>query len=298
MTHICPRCNYETNLIANLKKHLQRKKPCEPKISSISCKEVLDKLLKPDEEGKHYTCTECGKKFATPQGKYQHKKHCKGISDCEEDEISQLREQIENSNEKIRQLEKMIQSGSQTNNNNTYNIGTQNNINIQINALGNEDISYMTNRPNFQAWFTQCIREKMDGILEYMSKKHLHDKHPENTNLRKMVKKDQFIETYNGKEWKSRFINDVLDEVFNHIKRDFDTFVEQAFRTEGKVINKRWVDNFMKEVGEALDFDIYVHDKYEYDQSLNDSTKEKIKKKIYKLACEYIYKHSKKTFTT
>jgi hypothetical protein len=49
----------------------------------------------------------------------------------------------------------------------------------------------------------------------------------------------------------------------------------------------------MIDIGEAIDLDVYIEDKYEYTPVLSDDAKQKIRDNIYKLASEHIYKYSK-----
>ena len=42
--YICPRCGYGTKIKTHMRKHLKRKKPCNPVLKNISILECLDAL--------------------------------------------------------------------------------------------------------------------------------------------------------------------------------------------------------------------------------------------------------------
>ena len=67
----CERCHYIAKQKGDYKKHLNRKYPCKAIHSTITIKELLDKL-NTQKEG--YICNKCNKVFKTRQSKYQHQK--------------------------------------------------------------------------------------------------------------------------------------------------------------------------------------------------------------------------------
>jgi hypothetical protein len=184
-----------------------------------------------------------------------------------------------------------------TTNNNNINNGTVNNNavnnNVIINAFGKEDISYLTEHKGFKKFMVNCLRSKAEGMVEFIAKKHFHPDHPENHNLRKLNKKDEFIEVKTGKEWKTRYSEDVMFDLFSSIEKEFASFVENVFLEDGS-LNKQWLNTFMKMVGVPLDWDLNT-DSYEYkcDTPLSDEEKERLRQRIYRLAIENIYKKSK-----
>jgi DNA-directed RNA polymerase subunit RPC12/RpoP len=117
-SYICGRCGFETSRKLNLKRHLFRKRICEPMNSGVSIKSIAEsygielpsteklsvtpnvnpndgftvtrqpntKTITSPISPKHianvnpqYKCIHCSKTFTTRQGKYKHKKHCKHI---------------------------------------------------------------------------------------------------------------------------------------------------------------------------------------------------------------------------
>ena len=277
----CKKCNQDFNRKDTLITHLKRKTSCNPE-SDINTTTLIQELTK--KECAHI-CVYCKKGFTQSSNLSRHKKTCPKAP--ENKDIFELKQRIKKLELESKQSKRISVSNYNNNNNNNNN----NNTNIQINAFGNENIDYLVQNPNFQNWFIKCFKTKINGLCEYMCKKHLNDKHPENTNIRKLIKNDPFIDIYDGKEWKAKYKSDVLDNVFLCIYRDYARFIEEALDQDG-LIKKQWLDNFMIEAGEALNYDFYCS-KYDYDHVLSETEKNKIKKNIYNLACEYIYRHSK-----
>jgi len=278
MKYICRRCGYESNVKANLIKHLQRKVACQHILEDIEPSKLIEEL-NPSKSDKPHKCNKCGKSFAFSNSMYRHQKRCQHDNQKNSSEINELRE-------KIKLLEEKINSQPQNINN-----GTIQNIqqNIQVNALGNEDISHITEHRNFKNFMAKCIRDKIDGVCEFLVKKHFDDKHPENHNLKKL-RRDDFMEVFDGRKWKIRYSDDILDDVFLYMHRDFANFVDEAISDEG-LLKRVWLNNFMKTVGEPLEWDLTNED-FTYQEEMTPDQKSEMRTKIYKLACEYIYRNS------
>ena len=77
---VCERCGYETKVKCNMISHLKRKVPCKAKNNSEDCEVLLSNIYqqKLNEEKNKFECEVCFKSFTSRQGKYQHKKFCKG----------------------------------------------------------------------------------------------------------------------------------------------------------------------------------------------------------------------------
>jgi hypothetical protein len=179
-------------------------------------------------------------------------------------------------------------------NNNTITITTTNiQNNITINALGNEDISYLTDTGDFKKFMARCFRLGPEGVCNFLLRKHFDKEHPENHNLRKMNKKDDFIEYHDGNDWQIGLYESVLDQTFESMKNVFVNFVD-SYILDMQVLNRRWVDTFVKRVAEPLDWDFSSNDyDYELDETMTEEQKDKIRNSIFRLAVEHIYRQSK-----
>lgn len=295
----CKRCGYETDHKNNLTRHLKRKKDCDKVVEDVKKEDLLLEVSKREYNEKTYDCCYCDKRFNTRQSKSRHLLTCKKNPENLPQEamvpisvVNELQHQVTMLKEKVEKME-CISHSNITNNttNNNINNGTVNNI--VINAFGKEDISYLTESKGYQGYMIKCLKSKIDGVVDFLVKQHFHPNHPENHNMIKLNKKDDFIEVHTGREWKTRFKDDVLEEVFTEMSGQFAAFVEEVF-TEDGVLKKDVLDKFVETVGKPLDWDISIIDTYEYDrEDISEEKKSFLRRKIYALAVEHIYKKSR-----
>lgn len=273
--HMCKRCGHVSTTKGNYVRHLKRMRTCPAHLNDILQSDLLSQIcIKQNVKKDAVCCRHCNQKFNTISNLGKHVKVCKKRNEVTVEDFEVLVC-------KVRELENVKPVAATTNN---TNYGTINNIVIK--AFGKEDISHISSR-----FMERCLRNKIDGVCEYLVKKHFDKDHPENHTVKKLIRKDNFMEIYDGRKWKLRYATDILEDVFRHMELSFANFVEDAYTEQGQ-IKKVWVDNFMKTVGEPLEWDITT-DTYEFDSSASEEKKEEMRAKIYKLACEYIYRHSK-----
>lgn len=282
MQYLCKRCGYTTERKGDFKKHLQKKHPCPVVHEDVSADVMLQELEV--DTDRSYECEHCSKRFSTASSKSVHKKTCAKRPMVEHEKIEYLEKQIEALKNQVQEA----RVGQVNNNNHCVNGNVTVNNNIQINSFGKEDITYLTTHPRFNDFMVKCIRGKVEGICEFLVKKHFHPEHPENHNIKKLNKKDEFIECYDGSKWKLRFCEDALDDIFMEMQRDFANFVE----AEEGMLKKVWLDTFMDQVGGPLNWDLSTQD-YDGYRQLSDEKRAEFRAKIYKLAVEHIYRHSK-----
>ncbi len=83
MSIICERCQYSTDEISNMYRHLNRKKPCKSTFSNISPIEIMNKLKKYDKSvldyngNRVYKCKYCEKIFKLNSSRCTHQHNCK-----------------------------------------------------------------------------------------------------------------------------------------------------------------------------------------------------------------------------
>lgn len=289
----CRRCGHIASTKDNIIKHFKRKKLCNAVLEDIPVEELL--LEYPVHvKRKEIRCDLCDTVFSFPSALYRHKKICEvKCSPKIEQRFKQLQDQItvlQNENKALKAT------------NNT--IGTQNinqgNIvhvnNIQINTFGNEDISHITSHPGFQKFMVGCIKGKTQGVCDLLIKKHFDKNHPENNNIKKLNKKDNFIEIFKNGRWNIAFCDEVLETVLDKLHLDFANFVEQELYSDDGLLKTVWVDNFMKEVGAALNWDLSAGE-YEFDaESISEEKKKELKKRIYMMVLEHVYRKSREIY--
>ena len=279
----CKRCGYDTSQRHALIKHYNRKVICRPLKNDIPIEDLFAELKTVSESCK---CTECDKVFTTKSNLYRHTRICN----------TRKTNAIHNKIASLEQALVLLQNSKDaapTTSTTIQNANTIQNIqnNIHINGIGKEDISYITDQPRFKRYMIRCLQDKMEGLCDYMVRKHFSPDHPENHNIRKLNKKDEFMDCYDGRKWRIKLTKKVLDEIFKNIEKEFTAFVDQAITEEG-TIQKEWLDGFMREVGLPLEWD-FTGDDYDFEEDMPDEEKERLKTQMYGLACEYIYRHSK-----
>jgi len=152
--HICKVCNkiyssYQSLWIHNKKFH--------------------NKNIKKNNDCNIIECILCSKKFKWRQNKYEHEKLCKEKND-KKNELEKLKNKIE-------QLENKINNKNNNINNGNINNGTINNI--QIVALGREDLSKLTEKE--QKNILKCGSASLKKIIADIN---FNPKFPEHQNIR------------------------------------------------------------------------------------------------------------------
>ena len=95
-----------------------------------------------------------------------------------------------------------------TNNTTNNNINNSRNLNITINAYGNEDISYLKNGD----WL-KMLTNPQDSIVNLFLETHLNPEHPENNNIRIRHRNSKYLEVHDGDNWKNKKKKKMLSEI-------------------------------------------------------------------------------------
>jgi hypothetical protein len=194
---LCKRCGYSTTLLYCLKKHLQRKKQCNPIVEDIEPSILYNKCFEKD--GKPYKCDFCDKRYIHASSTYKHKKTC-----VKKIEIETLQKQQLLNQQTATTINNTNNANTNTNTN-SHNTITNNN-NITINAFGKENIEYLKNNPNYKQIMMNCMAEKEHGVMKLLEYIYFNPDHPENQTVKKSIKKDNFIKLYDGKKWNLSFV--------------------------------------------------------------------------------------------
>jgi hypothetical protein len=226
----CPRCGYTTNLLPNLRNHLERKKICSPKKSNLSIEQLLefyDNILQTKVQPKLYCCETCNKEFKSPQSKYQHKQRCTIILSSSTSSIQSIEsqhQQLMNQNkilqEQIDELKKQVASSSTQNISNiTINNNTVNNYIVNIRAFGNENIAHIEKDKEF---LTNCLFAK--DIKSLVENIHGDKDYPENHNIRILSDKKERMEIMgHQKVWlvasKDEALGDLINNCYSLLRR-------------------------------------------------------------------------------
>ena len=277
MKHTCKRCGYETDYVGNLKNHLNKQKTCRDiLLCGISASELFNQLKK-NTTSFSYECTNCSKKYKSPSGLYFHKKSCE-ITRLS-NEIDILKRSIACSPDLAYPHGNNIQIVNNIQNN-------TNNINIVINALGHENTSYITHE-----FMLDCIKKKVDGLVQYLTKKHFDPDHPENHNIK--IEGDNYVilenpllsrshavvertPTEKGDFWiKLRKLYALHDNIMPRVETEFKKFF-QEYPIEN--IQQKYIEEFVKDIVLPMDWSMELDD---YEDALENPDDTNIKKIIY-----------------
>lgn len=105
----------------------------------------------------------------------------------------------------------MNNAGIINNNNITNNITI--NITPHVNAFGREQTQYLYNNPDF---IKRCIFQALPGILNLIKARNFNTKHPENMNIQKENKRDEFVQVFTGKKWENKLKEDIIEDLFRN----------------------------------------------------------------------------------
>jgi len=195
----CEKCGYETKLKSDYNKHLNRKNPCfgikiSGNVETVKVKVPPKTSLMPIIKGKKkYTCETCNKVFSRKDNLVRHiNLRCKNS-------IEMRLKKIENNSPVI----------YQTINNTTKNISNINIGNtININGYGSENMDYITDN-----YLKKLVSIPYTAIPKLIGEIHCNPKHIENQNIKKLNKKDRYIEYYDGEKWVLGDKKKVLEEL-------------------------------------------------------------------------------------
>jgi hypothetical protein len=211
MPHECKRCGYECDMQYILKRHLQRKKPCQPLVSDISTEKLLIEIENLENESKNFKCKFCDKTFTASSNMYRHQKTCKNnISITEDTKISEieiLKATVSDICKKLDDLNNTkVQPQIITNNiDNTVN----NNIYV-LNNFGNESYQHITDE-----FLKNCIMNSMSGVKTLIEKIHFSEDAPLNKNVRIRSLKNNLVEVADNKKWVVKDANEAMETMIN-----------------------------------------------------------------------------------
>ena len=129
-----------------------------------------------------------------------------------------------------------------TNNNNNFN----NTYNVQINALGNEDLTRIT--PEL---IDTCIRRTTKGLIELMEKIHFDSSVPTNHNLRASLQYPEQIRYHDGGGWvygpRNRVVRDVVNSSHNVMSNRYEDSQQEMRKSMSNAMYE-FVDRWMNKM--------------------------------------------------
>ena len=244
----CDRCGGTFCKLDNLRRHLKKKKTCEPILKDIPVAELIEKYKV--RKG-CYKCENCGKEYKSAVGKCKHKKKCLvNPIIIEKKENDKLKEELDKEISKRKELEKQVEQLllEKTQRNQENHIGVINNDNSQntnINIVfnfGEENIEYLLKDENF---IKKCIESPINSIHKYLDNVHFNKEHPENRNIKMTNLLGPYMDYIKGGKWNKiekdvlipKIIDksiDTIDDVIDYGKEDSDD------DSEKEIDDKKW----------------------------------------------------------
>ena len=242
VNYICPRCNYTTHILTIYKRHLKRKKICNPIISKTNLQKEYIKYNIKDKHiltqnntiettknvGSHKItqnntnfsiCKYCDKEFSRTDSLTRHYKTCKDKKRTDEANfhMTELVNLLNDKDEKInkydlelekknKQIDELIKKAGINNSTITQNI--QNNIKLL--AYDKTDISDLTEKD-----FIRCFNHNNMCVPHLVKRIHFNPKKPENHNVFISNLKSGHIMIYDGKQWNTFNRDEIVDDIFD-----------------------------------------------------------------------------------
>ena len=221
----------------------------------VSTENVHDKFLE-----KIHAC-DCGKMYKHKQSLRNHKAKCEvaleksEIFEVLEQRLQEQKAEFDKERDELRtQIAMLLDKHAGNTTHNTQNIETQNNnIHIQINAFGQENIEYISDKA-----IVQCIEQIYKSIPALIERVHFDPNHPENHNIKIANKKLPYASVMGqNQKWKTvdrkdaietmvangyNFLDDKYSEKKSHLsdkkQERFEEFQEK-FQNEDKELHRQ-----------------------------------------------------------
>ena len=254
----CKRCGYSTKIKGNLKNHFNRKRYCEAILEDIPIdvltKELLYTKYKPTDvilkseanisSKTLFTCDSCKKTFTRLDNLNRHtSKWCKkesliSVSSKNTDTlIETMYKEIQNIKSQHTKDMEILLNNMHT----TTNIQNQQ-INININNYGNENLDYIT--PDF---INSIIEIPYCSLPKLLTNIHFHPNHPENHNVRLTNKKLPYITIWKNNKWevcdKKQVINELVNKGYNFLDTKYDRLIINNTSNSFNDFKQKYEDN-------------------------------------------------------
>jgi hypothetical protein len=206
----------------------------------------------------------CEKRLAIVEEK---QKHITKLQTYEHNQLNKITTQNEELQQKIKDLEKILEINKNNkinnttiieNSNNTTNIDKSNNINIflnqnkteneQINSFGNEDLSHITNKD-----YERYLSKYFLGLLEYIEKVHFSKEQPSNYNICIPKINSKHVAIFEKEQWNLKDKNELIDRLISKkiiaLSKKCDELEENGLISE-KIVDMHNEFNYNYHIGD------------------------------------------------
>ena len=238
MIYTCNRCGLEFTKKNHLIQHLEKKRLCMAIYNDVYPKQQLDSLK--NKEG--LVCGLCEKiyknmnslrKHCCIGGTLVHKetkkttipeeimtelnKYKQEILDLQKDKkelMGMCKELLEiKKSESVKTIDNSIVNDGIINNTNNTNNGIINNVTLNINSFGKENIEYITNNAMKEVY--KLIKRRGRGIINFIKDIHVNPEHPENHNIKIENVKRGLLRIFEKDKWHYYTFSEGLDKLYN-----------------------------------------------------------------------------------
>lgn len=237
MLYCCKRCGKNSKHLGDFKKHLNRKKPCEPLYSSVDRSVLLQELATPEGKGGFVVQNE-----VIP---YEDIEDAKSFTmQMQEDLIKLKQENLKLKKENADMASKLqaLQVGGVTN-------VTNNITHIHLNNYYKEDTSYITDECLFEMLVK--VYESVPNVIKAI---HFNPEHPENHNVKMPNKRDKYMMVRRSNEWKHENKKDVIGSLVMKGHGFIDSRCTEDLLEKMKTHQREAFDKLMQELDNVLHY--------------------------------------------
>lgn len=210
--HVCILCKKNFDSAYKYERHMKNKNSCDP-------------LVREHIRTRKITCKYCQHVSYDKTNNSRHEKTCKNKTKNDNNTnelkeiIAKLTDTVNKQSDQIGQLIKkesgIINIGNIGNIDNSINKINQTQNLYNITPFGKENLDFITDKQ-----YNKIFEKGCRALQSFVELVHCNQNRPENMNIYIGNFKDEYIRTYNGKDWDMEFKDDVLHNLF-HTKRDF-----------------------------------------------------------------------------
>ena len=189
----CANCKYRTTRERDLRRHLARKRPCEPAKRTPHVEDSVQSR----------TCQQgCGKLFASRMSRNNHHKYVRCLSVAPQS------------------TDAPSVSNMTNNTNNIYNdhctINNTNNITVRF---GEEVLERLVTEPDYMKRMEEVIRLGKYALPQHLNDIYFNEAYPMNNTIIKTRHNDRFVKIKTGRDqWDIRAVDDVYKSLINKME--------------------------------------------------------------------------------
>jgi hypothetical protein len=237
----------------------------------------LDKHLKICNGVNNLTCHICLKTFKHRNSKYKHLKNviCTPPVQPEQQQPTTVNNtSITNNNDN---------SHSHNKNTNSYNTNCNN---VTILAFGNENYSHLIDNHELMKKF---INDREYGLIDCLKLIHYNDEVPENQNIKKNNRKDDFVDVYDGSTWKLRMVDFACTKILNSLEKLFTDYIDDFIENNNSGTMLRNIKVFCNKVCSSLDWEF---NNVNREREVSDDEMKEIQQKVSSMIAETLYRET------